>query len=399
MRFAFTSSSGSDKDHSILRHSVSFLGDTVMSCDERVHRIIMSAYDAAFQKIPWITAASSIAEQLGAYGTTMVLHRTDRNEVITSAMAGYRDLPFDSILQEYAAHYHARNPQALFERARPNALIYLDGTDPIYNAENYPDFCRWEKDRIGIQYHATGYCRPSKDLTYALALSGSEGTGPFSSESLDLFRIFLEHLRRAVDIAHRLESILDGLLEANPRAIATLDGKGQPVFVNSAMLALARERDGIVLDATKLRMLHAADNTRFQHLCSSVLRLNSGEVALGGSMVVSRPSGRRGYVLTVAPLPHRTQDLTRESGAVLVTVIDPERRRELPVERLSQVFGLTPAEARVAAALSQGDRLEEIAKSGGVSMGTVRSQLKAIFAKTGATTQAVLVGLVTQVLR
>jgi DNA-binding CsgD family transcriptional regulator len=380
-----------------------------MSLDERVHRIIMSAYDAAFQRIPWITVASSIAEQLGAYGTTLVLHRTDRNEVLTSAMAGYRDLPFDSILREYAAHYHARNPQALFERARPNALIYLDGTDSIYNAENYPDFCRWESDRIGIQYHATGYCRPSKDLTYALALSGSAGTGPFSSESLDLFRVFMEHLRRAVDVAHRLgtletqkaqlESILDGLLEVNPRAIATLDWKGQPVFVNSAMLALARERDGIVLDAIKLRMLNAVDNVRFQHLCASALRLTTGEVALGGSMAVTRPSGKRGYVLTVAPLPPETQTPTAQGGAILVTVVDPENRRELPIERLTQVFGLTPAEARVAAALSQGDRLEEIAASGGVSIGTVRSQLKAIFSKTGATTQAVLVGLVAQVLR
>ncbi|MBM1169651.1 helix-turn-helix transcriptional regulator [Microvirga arabica] len=380
-----------------------------MSFDERVHRIIMSAYDAAFQKTPWITVASSIAEQLGAYGTTLVLHRTNRNEVLTSAMAGYRDLPFDSILQEYAAHYHARNPQALFERARPNALIYLDGIDPTYNAENYPDFCRWEKDRIGIQYHATGYCRPSKDLTYALAVSGSAGTGPFSSESLDLFRIFMDHLRQAVDMAHRLgtletqkvqlESILDGLLEANPRAIATLDAKGQPVFVNSAMLALARERDGIVLDATRLRMLNSGDNTRFQHLCASALRLNSGRVAVGGSMAVSRPSGKRGYALTVAPLPYSAQVPTGQGGTVLVSIVDPECRRELPVERLTQVFGLTPAEARVAAALSQGDRLEEIAASGSVSVGTVRSQLKAIFAKTGATTQAVLVGLVTQVLR
>ena len=82
-----------------------------------------------------------------------------------------------------------------------------------------------------------------------------------------------------------------------------------------------------------------------------------------------------------------------------MTIVDPEHRRELPVERLTQVFGLTPAEARVAAALSQGDRLEEIAASGGVTVGTMRSQLKAIFAKTGATTQAVLVGLVAQVLR
>jgi hypothetical protein len=108
-----------------------------MSVHDRVHQLILQVHGAALEGGGWITPASAIAELIGAYGVTAVLHRVDRPEVTSSAMAGYRDLPFDSILAEYAAHYHTRNPQALFERTQPKALVYYDGIDPILTSENF----------------------------------------------------------------------------------------------------------------------------------------------------------------------------------------------------------------------------------------------------------------------
>lgn len=74
-------------------------------------------------------------------------------------------------------------------------------------------------------------------------------------------------------------------------------------------------------------------------------------------------------------------------------VSDGERNRETPAEVLGRRYGLTPAEARLAEAIVGGDRLSEAAERFGVTLGTVRIQLKAIFAKTGARSQADLVRL------
>jgi DNA-binding CsgD family transcriptional regulator len=74
-------------------------------------------------------------------------------------------------------------------------------------------------------------------------------------------------------------------------------------------------------------------------------------------------------------------------------VSDRERNRETPAEVLGRLYGLTPAEVRLAEAIVGGDRPAEAAKRFGVTLGTVRNQLKAVFAKTGARNQADLVRL------
>ena len=67
------------------------------------------------------------------------------------------------------------------------------------------------------------------------------------------------------------------------------------------------------------------------------------------------------------------------------------------VDRLRTVFGLTRAEARLAGCLAAGDDLASAAERLGVSQGTLRGALKAIFRKTGTKRQAELVGLLTRI--
>ncbi len=58
------------------------------------------------------------------------------------------------------------------------------------------------------------------------------------------------------------------------------------------------------------------------------------------------------------------------------------------------IFGLTSAEARVALRLAVGLSLAEIADESGVSVNTVRAQLRSIYAKTGVTKQSELVATI-----
>ncbi|RNF51570.1 LuxR family transcriptional regulator [Marinomonas hwangdonensis] len=58
---------------------------------------------------------------------------------------------------------------------------------------------------------------------------------------------------------------------------------------------------------------------------------------------------------------------------------------------VGQLYGLTPAESRLAVALANGLSLEEYSQQKGVSIGTVRIQLKSIFSKMNITRQQELV--------
>ncbi|MFC5556477.1 helix-turn-helix transcriptional regulator [Methylobacterium iners] len=104
---------------------------------------------------------------------------------------------------------------------------------------------------------------------------------------------------------------------------------------------------------------------------------------------LSRP-GQRALVLQAMPLPQA--GLAGPHTVVILIDLD-----ELPPVRpatLEAMFGLTPAEARLAVLLTCGATPSEVARSQGLSVATVRSQLGAIFVKTRTRRQSELVALV-----
>lgn len=113
------------------------------------------------------------------------------------------------------------------------------------------------------------------------------------------------------------------------------------------------------------------------------------------------------YVPVALPDPDRAQPLTLiirpgppfgpvsaplKRTAVIV-LRDPALPAMLSVVDLERLFGLSPAEARLATRLADGEGLDEAAVALGVSRNTARSQLQAVFSKTGINRQGDLVRL------
>jgi DNA-binding CsgD family transcriptional regulator len=71
-------------------------------------------------------------------------------------------------------------------------------------------------------------------------------------------------------------------------------------------------------------------------------------------------------------------------------IVDPEQHSPSNAD-LVELFGLSPAEARLAAALMTGKRLAQIAAEFGVRVSTLRTQLRFILKKIGAKRQSDLV--------
>jgi DNA-binding CsgD family transcriptional regulator len=80
------------------------------------------------------------------------------------------------------------------------------------------------------------------------------------------------------------------------------------------------------------------------------------------------------------------------SGCVAVFLSKPGGLH-LSAQRLAEQYGLTPAEGRLAAKLTALRSVEQAADDLCLSVHTARSQLKSIFAKTGAKSQSELLML------
>lgn len=95
--------------------------------------------------------------------------------------------------------------------------------------------------------------------------------------------------------------------------------------------------------------------------------------------------------LGIAPLSAGKPDATLEAAVVAVFVSDPDAVLPALPDVLCQTYHLTRAEAQLTAALAQGLTLVEVAQQRGLSMNTVRTQLKSASAKVGVRRQADLV--------
>ncbi|MEZ5355078.1 MAG: hypothetical protein R2762_20775 [Bryobacteraceae bacterium] len=82
-----------------------------------------------------------------------------------------------------------------------------------------------------------------------------------------------------------------------------------------------------------------------------------------------------------------------DSPAVAVFVTDPESSTDADAALLSRLYGLTPAESRLAGELLEGRDLRAAAEELGVSYHTARAQSKSIFGKTGTRGQTDLLRL------
>jgi DNA-binding CsgD family transcriptional regulator len=82
------------------------------------------------------------------------------------------------------------------------------------------------------------------------------------------------------------------------------------------------------------------------------------------------------------------------SAKMTALLVAHERAQAGQRERMAQRFGFTPTEGRVAQFLADCGSINQYAETFGVSEGTVRVQLRSVFAKTGVHRQAELVRVI-----
>ena len=109
--------------------------------------------------------------------------------------------------------------------------------------------------------------------------------------------------------------------------------------------------------------------------------------------MVPRREGRRPLSLLVAPLRRGHPWRPAPPATAIVLIADPEQATATDGAHLRELYGLTATEARMAVALLDADRLQDIADRFGVSLSTIRIHLQRVFEKTGTHRQAELVRL------
>ena len=178
---------------------------------------------------------------------------------------------------------------------------------------------------------------------------------------------------------------LSAVLDSLGTALLLLDGTARILYANAASERLLDSND-------TLRVREGLLAARPPLPRDAIRDLSAHALAVGRShgLMLRERCGRQGLWALATPLPG-------DAALVLLKLAAPWAQAPADLHLVRQALGLTIAEARVACALAEGITAEEYAGQAGVSLSTVRTQIRAILEKAGLRRQSDLVRLVARI--
>ena len=235
----------------------------------------------------------------------------------------------------------------------------------------------------------------------SLSLYRSEEAGPFPEQAFDVVRSLCPHIRRAYRFHLHLAgsrnqraSLRTGL-DSLAMGVILLASKGQIVTMNRAAERLLADNDSLEISREGLRARRPEESARLEKLIAQATAASEDEGLPSAGFLTVSSRNRSSLLLLVSPVRGLdVHDVHPVRAIVFLT--DPAQRIRPNQSTLRALFGLTPAEYRLAMLLADGEQPTAIGKMIGVSRNTLKSQLSSIYRKTGTSRQAQLVRLLLQ---
>jgi DNA-binding CsgD family transcriptional regulator/PAS domain-containing protein len=338
-------------------------------------------YKAAAGEGRWEEALSSIEETTGSAGAVIGFVPLSADQMALN-LAGRFTAEQCAI---YSSTYQPICRRTQYMIDHPNlGVIYDDliisesemDRDPVYD---------WFGQH-GLRYFV-GSALPSTSTHHIVwSLQRSREQGHVQAGDIQLFEHISSHLARALRLADSLgtlrsfEALGWSVVESLTHALYALDPAGRLLFANAAARRLLRRNEGIAIVDGRLSVSRPVEQRELDRL---IVDAAGAELGVSSGMCrISRPTGGPPFAVSVAPLhPFSGQGVPGDPAAVAVVVTDPCARQVVEHGLLTNVYGLTDTEARLAEAVAQGHSLDTAAASLGMRVATARTHLKSIFLK------------------
>lgn len=384
--------------------------------EERLQRLTDEIYEAAAGEMPWARVCEGMMRLVGATGASMMSGDIARG---AAEILYHGEIPLDAV-EAYRSHY--RTVDLWTTRAAGMAAgggaaglprVWTSGTlvpDREYlGSEFYADFGR----RLGLRYVVGAVVPLGEAGALPIGLHRPEGAAPFEATDARLIERLLPHLRRAMQLRHRMRAAgaANGVglaaLDSVASGLLVVDAGLGVIFANAAAEAMAGPGGPIRLIAASVRpgsgplalkTVYRSETAALAALVEATAMAGSP----GGAVALHDPQGTLVIAALVVPLMRRLLPgidgeggRTRGQAAILLRDLTVRAPTPRP-ETLRAVFGLTAAEAEVACALAGGATKEAVARRRKSQVSTVNTHVRAILAKAGATNLRQLEGILTR---
>jgi DNA-binding CsgD family transcriptional regulator len=347
--------------------------------------VIDRIYESAFAPERWPGVLSELAEMAEARGGVFFAVR--KPELNWTASERLRDVFGAYVNEGWIARCTRR--AKWFSLVNPRFSVEHDiWTDEELSAN--PVYCDFLRPRGLGWCAATTIATPTQDYLW-LSIERDFERGPVERAYVEKLDELRPHLARSAFMAARLRlerarSFCDALTQIGLPA-AVFDERGATVATNELIEA---QTDFVRWGAGDRLSLKDRDADALLRQAIDAAERDAG--ASARSIALRDAEGCAAMVAHVVPIRGQARDLfTRSAGVLTITPVSAPPAP--PVELLQSLFDLTTAEAAVARKLTAGATVEEIAEKGGVSINTVRKQVRGVLEKTGCRRQAEVVAL------
>lgn len=377
--------------------------------DDVVHAI----YDAALKPASWPTAIGAVADLCGASSALLF---TWAHAPANGGFAFPHNIS-QQALELWAAKSMHEDPFVTAASRRnlmiEGAVLMGDELVPPHELLATPFYRElWQPAGIAGTFSCIVFdTTDARKLPTVFSIYHGPNAPRFTTTQSALLRRILPHMSKALGVMFHLRDqqlqVASSLaaLDRLPSGVVLLDGRRTVQFANRAAQAAIERGNTLVMRSGDM-----ASESGELHLCRR-LRAHEAELqraihaALAQSneavpehfshaLVIPDETGRPQCVIHVAPLGlSHTFAVSGDSPRVIVFLFDLNLASAIRPECLCERFGMTPAEAAAALQVLQGGSVEAMAARTGVSINTLKTQLKAVYAKTSTNRQADLLKL------
>jgi DNA-binding CsgD family transcriptional regulator len=348
--------------------------------------LIDGIYEAAFVPDLWPSVLQQLAVVSGSVGSALFVF-ADGQPTRGRAIESQREL-----LAEFLGSDTYQFSTGVTRMCSVQPASFVDVDKFMTAAEIKNDPMRIRLRSIGIGAHlCTAIPMPTGELAIFVLQRGLD-QGAYDKAKVDLLDGLRPHLARASLMAARLS------LEEARGTVSAMAAIGLPSALLAAsgrVMATNRPFDDmssvfVAAAFGNLAIANVEADRIFQH---AIAEIGSEATPSVRSIPLAAADGRAPMIIHVVPLRRSAQDIF--SGAdIMVTASEVSVSSLVPDSTiLSGLFDLTPAEARLARALTSGVSLKAAAEEQGIKFSSGRSYLERILAKTGTHQQSELVAL------
>jgi DNA-binding CsgD family transcriptional regulator len=356
-------------------------------------------YDAATQPEMWKVFLQKASEALRADKVAILVVSPEHQQTDV-----YAEVGISNEMRREVGVLSASDPWRAAMEKRRSIGWYAGFLEDELSMETFrkSSFYNETYRKHNLAWNAAAVLFMSGGAVPGLFLSRTNTNEPFGASERELLKRLVPHLRRAFKLHGAMTALRHGnaagqhALDLIGAACISLDTHGQ-------VLSMSRRADALVAGADTLHVNNhrlLATVTAEQGLLDACLlpacacgACNSTDPGAGAAVLHSG----RGIPLYLSALPyHSSRAFLEHNPAALLFLTTPEEQGCGEHRIWQSMFGLSPAECRVAEMMKRGLDVAEISETINIKVDTVRYYQKCVYRKTAVRGQGQLIRLLTR---